>query len=233
MHPWHKTADFIIRESHASEHMVAYEWVEHVSPELARERMTGHPLPGSPKECSSLKCRGGDLDAVIMLDDDQTAEAIVDGRPVSVVDFIVKQYEKGPRMRVLVGVTPIGNEAAEGAVNVKRRGADPECSRCGFVECSCLGGHRGTRHVKSSELEWAGTGLMFVPSCVVDRLLGRWSRPWWPEPGEDTHLGQGEDIRFTLRCRELGIGLEAVRGLTVWHAPMQRTPLKHFEPYPV
>ncbi len=106
------------RELFLAHHLVAWETIEHVSTELARNRMT-----------ERLACRGGDLEGVLMVDADQAFEAAPDVR-ASVVDQVVEQYLEGPALRMLFGVTPIGYEQADDATNF-RRGEDGSITWCG------------------------------------------------------------------------------------------------------
>jgi hypothetical protein len=150
-----------------------------------------------------LRCRGGELEAVLMVDADQAFEATPDPAD-SVVDLVVEQYlDHREHRRMLFGVTPIGYEQQDDAVNF-RRGED-------------------------GRIAWCGSGFLFIPSTAWSVTCAHHPNPWFPD-ASSSHYGQGEDVRMVMRAREAGVELEPIRGLRMWHDPLWRKPLFHEEP---
>lgn len=153
--------------------------------------------------CRQLASEGGDAHAVLFLDADQAAAVGGRERPSwsSWVDHVVAQYlEGGAPGRILFGVTAIDHR--ERAVN------------CALDD--------------DGSVRWCGTGLMLLPDAVWTLLKSQHPTPWYPDAGDAQ--GEGEDVVLTKRARALGVALEPVRDLTVWHQPRWRHPLVAYTP---
>lgn len=187
---WTKHVNALIREASWSRHLVSFTIREHASPETARAGFTA-----LLEEYAA--------DAILMLDADQAVEVLANPSTASVVDHVVAQYhENRTRRRILFGVTPIGYEQSDDAVNYRRE--------------------------EDGTIRWAGTGCMFIPAAAWSVVRAAHKHPWFPDAA-DHWDGTGEDIRMCRRAREAGIILEPIRGVRIAHDPLWRKPLVHEE----
>lgn len=192
----------LIRETSLSRHLVDIEYMAHMPVDRARFAMTEQLLESERN-----------LDMVIMLDADQSAECSSAESETSWIDRVVSQYVNNSWPYIfLVGVTPMSHD--ETRLNIWYEGEEKAAES--------VDTDRPIRQCGSGLLAIAKQPWLKLSQYCRHKGLGN---PWFPAEG-DMDPSVSEDIRMTRRAVAAGIKLVPMEGIRVLHWPTWRRDLQ-------
>lgn len=189
----------MVRETSLSKHLVDIEYMAHMPTDRARYTATEQLC--DPKR---------NLDMVIMIDSDQSAECAEDASDYSWIDRVVSQYQSSSwPYEILFGITRMSHDSE--LLNYWVEGWQNAVDSI------------SEEMAKGKSIRQCGSGLIAIPKQSWMKVA-QWSRhkgygdPWYPaEDIPDSDVS--EDIRMTRRAVNAGIRLVPMDGIRTYHWP--------------